>query len=171
MWRFRRATQAPPIAAAAPCWRDEARSASPCRLPRVTTPSDGAVQHAKQVIVMRKDLGMRKGKMIAQGAHASLKVLLDAGATDPAGTAFAIPLEPALAAWLGGRFTKVCVSVDSEAALDAIVERARAAGVPCALIVDAGVTEFHGVPTKTCCAIGPAWSAAVDEITGALPLL
>ena len=32
---------------------------------------------AKQVIVMRKDLGMRKGKMIAQGAHASLKVLTD----------------------------------------------------------------------------------------------
>jgi peptidyl-tRNA hydrolase len=26
----------------------------------------------KQVIVLRKDLGMRKGKMVAQGAHASL---------------------------------------------------------------------------------------------------
>lgn len=126
---------------------------------------------AKQVIVMRKDLGMRKGKMIAQGAHASLKVLVDAGAPDVRGTAFTIPLDPALAAWLGGRFTKVCVSVDSEAALEAIVERARAAGVPCALVVDAGVTEFHGVPTKTCCAIGPAWSDAVDAITGELPLL
>jgi len=139
--------------------------------PAVATPSDAADQTAKQVIVMRKDLGMRKGKMIAQGAHASLKVLLDAGAPDPSGSAFAIKLHPALAAWLGGRFTKVCVSVDSEAALDAIVDQARAAGVPCALIVDAGVTEFHGVPTKTCCAIGPAWSAAVDAITGGLPLL
>jgi PTH2 family peptidyl-tRNA hydrolase len=137
----------------------------------VTTPPDGSPGHAKQVIVMRKDLGMRKGKMIAQGAHASLKVLLDAGARDPRGHAFTIPLEPALAVWLEGRFTKVCVSVDSEAALDAIVDRARAAGVPCALIVDAGHTEFHGVPTKTCCAVGPAWSEAVDAITGALPLL
>ena len=125
---------------------------------------------AKQVIVMRKDLGMRKGKMIAQGAHASLKVVLDAGARTSEGT-FAIQLDPAMAAWLGGRFTKVCVSVDSEAALDAIVEQARAAGVPCALIVDAGVTEFHGVPTKTCCAVGPAWTPAVDAITGGLPLL
>lgn len=114
---------------------------------------------------------MRKGKMIAQGAHASLKVLLDAGAPDAGGDVFAIPLDPALRAWLGGRFTKVCVSVDSEAALDAIVARARDAGVPCALIVDAGVTEFRGVPTKTCCAIGPAWSDAVDAITGGLPLL
>jgi len=109
---------------------------------------------------------MRKGKMIAQGAHASLKVLLDAG--ELAGARFALAASPATAAWLGGRFTKVCVSVDSEAALDAIVERARAAGVPCALIVDAGRTEFHGVPTKTCCAVGPAWSDEVDAITGAL---
>src|SRR5271157_6246907 len=30
----------------------------------------------KQVIVMRKDLNMRKGKMIAQGAHASMKAIL-----------------------------------------------------------------------------------------------
>jgi len=124
---------------------------------------------AKQVIVMRKDLGMRKGKMIAQGAHASLKVLLDGG--ELAGETYTIHVWPAAAAWLGGRFTKVCVSVDSEAALDAIVERARTAGVPCALIVDAGATEFHGVPTKTCCAVGPAWTEDVDAITGELPLL
>ena len=124
---------------------------------------------AKQVIVMRKDLGMRKGKMIAQGAHASLKVLLELG--ELAGDTFAIALTEPMAAWLTGRFTKVCVSVDSEAALDAVVERARAANVPCALIVDAGVTEFHGVPTKTCCAVGPAWTSDVDAITGELPLL
>jgi len=114
---------------------------------------------------------MRKGKMIAQGAHASLKVLLDAGAPAADGAAFTIALDPALAAWLDGRFTKVCVSVDSEAALDEVVARARAADVPCALIVDAGHTEFRGVPTKTCCAVGPAWTDAVDTITGELPLL
>ena len=125
---------------------------------------------AKQVIVMRKDLGMRKGKMIAQGAHASLKVLTDRRREVDDET-FAIALTPAMAAWLTGRFTKVCVSVDSEAALDAVVERARAASVPVALIVDAGKTEFHGVPTKTCCAVGPAWKEDVDAITGELPLL
>ena len=124
---------------------------------------------AKQVIVMRKDLGMRKGKMIAQGAHASMKVLLDAGTRD--GETLTIQPWPALAAWLGGRFTKVCVGVDSEEALVAIVEKARAANVPCALIVDAGQTEFHGVPTKTCCAVGPAWTEEVDAITGELGLL
>jgi PTH2 family peptidyl-tRNA hydrolase len=129
----------------------------------------GMERTAKQVIVMRKDLNMRKGKMIAQGAHASLKVLLDAGALD--GPRFTLALTPALSQWLTGRFTKVCVSVDSEAALDAVVEQARAAGVPCALVVDAGHTEFHGVPTKTCCAVGPAFTDEVDAITGGLPLL
>ncbi len=147
---------------------------------------------AKQVIVMRKDLNMRKGKMIAQGAHASLKVFLDrriggagadaAGASAPVsdpmaepavpvGDAFTFAVTEPMAAWLGGRFTKVCVGVGSAAELDDVVARARAAGVPCALIVDAGHTEFHGVPTPTCCAVGPAWAEDVDAITGALPLL
>lgn len=122
---------------------------------------------------MRKDLNMRKGKMIAQGAHASLKVFLDRGAPDGGseGERFAFTTTPAMAAWLGGRFTKVCVSVTSEAALDEIAAAARAAGLPCAVIVDAGKTEFGGVPTKTCLAIGPAWSDEVDAVTGALPLL
>lgn len=126
-------------------------------------------RHAKQVIVMRKDLGMRKGKMIAQGAHASLAVLLETARERD--DEVAITLTPALREWLGGRFAKVCVGVESEAALDAIVARARAANVPCALIIDSGKTEFHGVPTKTCCAVGPAWEDEVDAITGALTLL
>lgn len=134
------------------------------------------MRSAKQVIVMRKDLNMRKGKMIAQGAHASLKVFLDRRAGggdggDGGGAAFTFTLTEPMAAWLGGRFTKVCVGVTSEEELRAVVERARLAGVPFALIVDAGATEFHGVPTPTCCAVGPAWVEDVDAITGTLPLL
>jgi PTH2 family peptidyl-tRNA hydrolase len=137
----------------------------------IETP-EPAERSAKQVIVMRKDLGMRKGKMIAQGAHASLAVLIEGGHPSADGAAFTFALDAATTQWLvSGRFTKVCVSVDSEAALDAIVARARDAGVPCALIVDSGRTEFHGVPTKTCCAVGPAWAEAVDAITGSLSLL
>lgn len=130
---------------------------------------------AKQVIVMRKDLGMRKGKMIAQGAHASLKVLLDRrvddGAPAPAPATFTFAIDDAMAEWLRGRFMKVCVYVGSLAELDDVVARARAAGLPCALVIDAGHTEFHGVPTPTCCAVGPAWAEDVDAITGTLPLL
>lgn len=126
---------------------------------------------AKQVIVMRKDLNMRKGKMIAQGAHASLRVILQAGSANADQTTYSIAMTEPMAAWMTGRFMKIAVSVDSEAALDAIVDKARAAQVPVAVITDAGHTEFHGVPTKTCCAVGPAWAEDVDAITGALPLL
>ena len=79
---------------------------------------------AKQVIVMRKDLGMRKGKMIAQGAHAAMAVLLEHARASE--TEIVLPLDEAAHQWLvSGRFTKICVSVDSEAALDEVVARAR----------------------------------------------
>lgn len=59
------------------------------------------MQSAKQVIVMRKDLGMRKGKMIAQGAHASLRVLLERGAAD--GDRYVIEMTEPMQAWMTGR--------------------------------------------------------------------
>lgn len=130
--------------------------------------NEGGVE-AKQVIVIRKDLNMRKGKMVAQGAHASLKVLLDRGRMEDG--SFSFTVTPAMRAWLEGRFVKICVSVASEAELDEVVAQATAAGIPTALIVDSGQTEFGGVPTKTCAAVGPAWPEAVDAVTGRLPLL
>ena len=44
---------------------------------KITTKKATQPEDPKQWIVMRTDLKMRKGKMIAQGAHASMKVLLD----------------------------------------------------------------------------------------------
>lgn len=128
---------------------------------------------SKQVIVMRKDLNMRKGKMVAQGAHASMKAILDKMMFYPRDNVMCLNLEKdkALNDWIIGKFTKVCVSVDSEAELDEIYEKAKSSGLMCSMIVDAGLTEFNGVPTKTCCAIGPEWSDKIDEITGHLKLL
>lgn len=121
----------------------------------------------KQVIVMRKDLNMRKGKMIAQGAHASLGAvwLIEM-------LAGSFPMwMPAYYLWRTGSFTKVCVSVNSAVELHAIQTRAEIANLPTKLITDSGATEFHGVPTETCLAIGPAWADEIDKITGELPLL
>lgn len=121
---------------------------------------------------MRKDLNMRKGKMVAQGAHASLAAVLNhsKGNSDSI-TIYLDNEDSAIRDWLRGRFTKICVSVNSEAELDAIYEAAKSKGLICSIITDAGLTEFGGIPTKTCCAIGPAWSEEIDEITGKLPLL
>lgn len=130
----------------------------------------------KQIIVLRKDLNMRKGKMVAQGAHASLGVLLKGGVfggqvTDQDGGSLTLNLTPGMRAWLEGRFTKICVSVGSEAELIAIHDKALASGLPAVLIKDAGLTEFGGVPTFTAVAIGPDHKDKIDPVTGHLPLL
>ena len=123
----------------------------------------------KQTIVLRKDLNMRKGKMIAQGAHASMRAILKLGRQE--GEHFVIPLDERLAPWLLGRFKKICVSVNSEAELLALHEKAQSLGLITALIQDAGLTEFGGVPTYTAVAVGPDREDRVDAVTGDLPLL
>jgi PTH2 family peptidyl-tRNA hydrolase len=127
----------------------------------------------KQIIVMRKDLNMRKGKMIAQGAHAAMRVMAEIvlACVENPGSSLTQAVPTVLRTWLQGRFTKICVYVNSEAELKKVYETAKAAGVLCALIEDAGLTEFHGVVTPTCCAIGPDYPDKIDPITGHLPLL
>jgi len=129
---------------------------------------------SKQVIVMRKDLNLRKGKMIAQGSHASMKVILDTMNMHPTEESgiheMTLYLKDgtALMDWIEGKFTKVCVSVDSEQELLDIYQQAKDAGLIVSLITDAGLTEFGGVPTNTCIAIGPSWEDDVNKITGHL---
>lgn len=126
----------------------------------------------KQVIVMRKDLNMRKGKMIAQGSHASMSWMVPYLRAIQTNNPNDIPLMSNVQyLWLDGRFTKICVYVESEEALLAIHERAKSLSIHSELVQDAGFTEFGGVPTYTCCAIGPDFNEKIDVITGGLPLL
>lgn len=120
----------------------------------------------KQVIVMRNDLGMRKGKMIAQGCHASIAFLTRRlqGSPTP-------QLTEAEQAWINGIFAKVCVRAKSEEELLDLYEKAKAAGLEVHLITDSGLTEFHGQPTHTCVGIGPDYAEKIDAITGHLQLL
>jgi PTH2 family peptidyl-tRNA hydrolase len=134
----------------------------------------------KQVIVMRKDLNMRKGKIASQAAHASMGAILSEGMVTyaPEGLggggypeSYEIPLDrEALVDWLRGSFTKICVYVNSEEELDAVYTKAKRVGLIACLITDNGKTEFGGVPTKTCCAIGPAFDNEFTGITDHLPL-
>jgi PTH2 family peptidyl-tRNA hydrolase len=126
---------------------------------------------AKQVIVMRKDLNMRKGKMVSQGAHASMKAILDWSIYENDGLLTELPKGSALESWINGLFTKICVSVDSEEELLDLYNKAMGAGLMVSMITDAGLTEFNGVHTKTCIAIGPDWADEIDPITNHLKLL
>ena len=136
----------------------------------------------------------RKGKEIAQGAHGSVaavvkdKFLLreEGGDLDPTtgawrkfqettnpdlATHLAIPLTTPLKAWLLGLFKKIAVGVDTEEELVTLQKQAEEAGILNVLIEDSGLTEFHGVKTKTVLAIGPDTSEKIDKITGHLKLL
>lgn len=127
----------------------------------------------KQVIVIRKDLNMRKGKIASQAAHASMAAVLNghAGIKHPESMDLVINMTPEMKQWLTGIFTKICVAVNSEAELIELYNKAKDAGLTCSLIKDAGLTEFGGVPTHTAVAIGPNKNKDIDKITGDLKLL
>ena len=126
----------------------------------------------KQVIVIRKDLKMRKGKMITQGAHASMKVFFDRICESKWDDELIIEVTEEMKEWAeNSLFTKIVVGIDSEADLLKLYIQAQDNDIPCALVTDSGRTEFHGTPTNTCIAIGPAISSKIDKITGDLKLL
>lgn len=128
-------------------------------------------QSAKQIIVMRKDLNMRKGKMVAQGAHASVNVVLEMETNWDAKLADGgLPKGEVYKEWINGLTTKICVSVDSEQELLDLHGKAVEAGILCSLVQDAGLTEFKE-PTYTALAIGPDHPHVIDPITKHLKLL
>ena len=138
---------------------------------------------SKQMIVMRRDLRMRKGKIAAQAGHACVEAVLMALARegrldqvrvmpsqnwvylDDAGT-----IETPLSRWFDAGVAKVCVYVDGEEALLDLARRGRELGFAVALVRDAGYTEFHGEPTYTCLAFEPLMPEQIDPLTGGLPL-
>jgi PTH2 family peptidyl-tRNA hydrolase len=138
--------------------------------------------YVKQVIVIRKDLNMRKGKIAAQAAHAAMKVLLDRMKVTEYAKESTIwegcmvwhmtvfESEP-MHMWLKGQFTKIVVYVENEQEMFDLKEEAEEAGLLTSMITDVGKTEFGGERTNTCIAIGPAWHSELEPITGDLPLL
>lgn len=139
----------------------------------------------KQVIVVRNDLKMRKGKIAAQCSHASMKVFFDImrrsstydcpklgeGIFSNEIPVYSMYPTKDMDEWIQGIFAKTVLKVQSEEELDELTRKAEEAGLPNSVIVDAGRTVFEGVPTKTCIAIGPAKCEEIDKITGHLKLL
>ena len=138
---------------------------------------------AKQMIVMRRDLKMRKGKIAAQAGHACVEATLMALARENRLSQVRLNAAESLvyldhdrqdatplSDWFDAGVAKVCVYVDSEEALLDLYERGRELGFAVALIRDAGFTEFHGEPTFTCLAFEPLPAEKIDPLTGELPL-
>ena len=110
----------------------------------------------KQAIVARTDLGMGRGKLAAQVAHASLQAYEKAGSS-------------ARSEWKSGGQKKVVLKGSGESELQRLADEARREGLPYALVRDAGHTQLEP-GTLTALAVGPAAENVVDKVTGDLSL-
>ncbi len=114
----------------------------------------------KQIIVVRMDIKMSKGKIAAQAGHAAVSASEYARKNRPE---WWTP-------WIREGQCKIALKVKSEQELLELERKARNSGLPAALIIDRGLTELPP-ETITCLGIGPAPSDKVDTITGKLNLL
>jgi PTH2 family peptidyl-tRNA hydrolase len=110
----------------------------------------------KQAIVARTDIGMGKGKLAAQVAHASLSAYED---TD----------DRTRKEWKGSGQKKVVLKAQGEKELFRLADLADREGLPNAIIRDAGHTQLDP-GTVTALAIGPGPDNIVDKVTGDLSL-
>ena len=113
----------------------------------------------KQAIIIRSDLGMGKGKMAGQTAHASVSAYALARSREP---------EDAKQ-WEEEGQKKIVLKVGSEEELLSLYERMKRE-MPCALIRDAGKTQLEP-GTITCFGAGPADESVINKYTKDLKLL
>jgi PTH2 family peptidyl-tRNA hydrolase len=114
----------------------------------------------KQVIVVRTDIKMSKGKTAVQACHASVSALEEARKGHHVW----------VKSWLTEGQKKVVAKVRSMDELQALKHRTEKAGLPNALIEDRGLTELPP-GTITALGIGPAPNGVIDELTRDLKLL
>jgi|SRR3989344_3590348 len=111
----------------------------------------------KQVILVRQDLKMDKGKLATQCAHASVDAVLASS-------------REKVDAWRDEGMKKVVVKVKDEADLRHYLQLAKKEKLVAKLITDAGHTFFKE-PTTTCLGIGPDKDEKVDKVTKGLKLV
>ena len=111
----------------------------------------------KQVIIVRNDLKLSKGKMSAQVAHASVEAMLKSHKDD---------INP----WRALGMKKVVLKVFTEQDLLYYKRKCEDAGLVTALIVDAGHTELPA-NTTTCLGVGPDNEEKIDNVTGKLKMM
>ncbi len=114
----------------------------------------------KQVIAVRTDLKMSKGKIAVQVAHGSISAYLKTKKYYPDWAD----------KWILMGQKKVTVKVNSEEAIHELAEKARRFDIPYAVINDAGLTQLPP-GTTTVIGIGPSLDQNIDKVSKELPLL
>jgi len=111
----------------------------------------------KQVILIRDDLKLPKGKLAAQAAHASVESILQSD-------------KKKVSSWRDQGAKKVVLKVKDKKELFEYKKLAEQADLTTAVITDAGKTVI-APGTTTCLGIGPDQEEKIDEITGKLKML
>jgi len=114
----------------------------------------------KQVIAVRTDLKMSKGKTAVQVAHGSISAYLKTRKRYPDWAD----------KWISEGQKKVTVKVTSEEEIHELAEKARRLDIPFAIINDAGLTQLPP-GTTTAIGIGPSLEQNIDKVSKELPLL
>jgi PTH2 family peptidyl-tRNA hydrolase len=114
----------------------------------------------KQVIILRSDLDMSKGKMTAQACHAAVSSAEKARITYPIWWK----------EWMNEGQSKIVLKVESKLKLLKLEKETIENKLPSTLVRDKGLTEIPP-GTITSLGIGPAPVRLVNKITGELPLL
>ncbi len=114
----------------------------------------------KQVMVVRRDLGMGTGKIAAQVAHAAVMGAIRTREQK----------REWFEAWFGGGQAKVVVKVMSLEELLKVRKLAENFHLPVVQVQDSGLTQIPP-GTTTCIGIGPAPTELVDKVTNNLKLL
>jgi peptidyl-tRNA hydrolase, PTH2 family len=122
--------------------------------------SDSAGGEYKMVLILRGELRLTAGKAAVQAAHAAVMLARRAESRD------ARDLEE----WLRQGQKKIALEVATLAELEELERKARAKGIPCLWVEDAGLTEVPA-GTRTCLGLGPGPAALIDPVTRHLPLL
>jgi peptidyl-tRNA hydrolase, PTH2 family len=113
----------------------------------------------KQVIVVRTDLEMGKGKIAAQVGHACVLGSENVRKSNP---------EWFDKWWIGQE--KIVLKVSGLKELEEIKKHAIDLGLPWSEVTDAGHTQI-APGTTTCISLGPAPEEKINKITGDLKLL
>ncbi|HLC61539.1 MAG TPA: peptidyl-tRNA hydrolase Pth2 [Candidatus Nanoarchaeia archaeon] len=111
----------------------------------------------KQVILVREDLNLPKGKLSAQVAHAAV----DASSKSD---------KKNMDLWKKSGGKKIVLKVNDEKELFRYKQIAEDAGLKTALITDAGHTVVEP-GTITCLGIGPDEEEKIDRVTGKLKMM
>jgi peptidyl-tRNA hydrolase, PTH2 family len=114
----------------------------------------------KQVIIIRQDLKLPKGKMAAQAAHASVEAVLKTQKNNP----------ELVQKWRLAGMKKIILKVQDEKELFKYFQFAKDNDLVTAMITDAGKTVV-APGTRTCFAIGPAIEDDIDLVTNELKIM